>query len=399
MTRLLPALHLRPASRAPRGFTLIEMMSGLAISSIIVLAVLAAFVGIQGAVQADSNTKIAVESTRLSTSYLERVVRMAGYGIDPRFAFDFTGDKDNVVGADPAFQTDDLAFRYRDPAFLRRGSLGTGDLNLTFEGVGALGKLGVKMKKDQPLLISCSGAQSWWVGKLTADKDESTTTVSLQAYGAPFDSTPPTCMRDVSTDSAAYVFMLHELRIRIANFAGHSYLVAYHGLGDTAANTVFDPIAANVDFFKVEYVMNRPQSNSTCCAALAPIDDAAGNWILGDSDSDAVTVPAPSASPPLYDTAYDDPLRYNAHPANIRQVQLTIGVRGDSTKKTGTFGSVGSSSDEVTVEGEEVSGLPKEFYRTSVRTSIRVPNLSSRSFFVPTLKDPASTESLNVWGG
>src|SRR5918996_1501882 len=98
------------------GFTLIELMTGLAVSSIVLLGVAAAVIGQSRAYEVNVRTREAVSSARRGLDYIESKVRLAGYGIHPQFAFELTGN-DNVNGPDT------LVVRYRDPMFRRRGTL------------------------------------------------------------------------------------------------------------------------------------------------------------------------------------------------------------------------------------------------------------------------------------
>ena len=115
---------MKRARRHAQGFTLIELIVGFAVGAIVLGAIAASIIAMNSVFQANSVTKTTVEAGRASLSYLERTLPRAGYGIPPQFAFDFgliagVAAKDNDV--QPTFVTDDLAYRYRDPTFLRMG--------------------------------------------------------------------------------------------------------------------------------------------------------------------------------------------------------------------------------------------------------------------------------------
>jgi type IV pilus assembly protein PilW len=73
----------------PRGFTLIELLVGAVTTTIILSAVAVTIMGVQASYQTESRIKVAVESLRTATNFIEQRMRMAGYGVEPRIAFDF----------------------------------------------------------------------------------------------------------------------------------------------------------------------------------------------------------------------------------------------------------------------------------------------------------------------
>ncbi|WP_257462642.1 PilW family protein [Archangium lipolyticum] len=391
-----------PLAHAPRGFTLVELLVGAATTTIILAAVAAAFVGVQGAFQRESRVKVAVEGLRTATGFIEQRLRMAGYGVEPRFAFDFNGDalpsgaKSNHVlafgGSVPNSVTDDLAFRYRDAAWMRRGHLaGTTvvleDTKSTF---------GMSFSKGQRLLVSCVGGKDYVVMRAgesgvsgegnTASNfilDEALSTVPIDAP----------CLTRAGNNSP-YLMLIHELRIRIVDLDGRPFLMAFQGLDELDMSSAV-PLAADVESFQVAYVMNRPAPGSPNAGAQ-PVDFSSpvSNWVLGDIGSaDADRVPDPDTAPvPLFKLPYEDPARYNRHPANIRAVRLSIGIRSTSPEPNGR-----RAFERVELEDSGEAGPADGYYRTNMTTTVRVPNMLSRSTFNPPVGDESS--GLNVWGG
>ncbi|MGZ3461593.1 MAG: PilW family protein, partial [Archangium sp.] len=342
--------------------------------------------------------KVAVEGLRTATDFIEQRLRMAGYGVDPRFAFDFnaavlpSGAKANysiVYGQGvPTTITDDLAFRYRDPAWLRRGNYASGiqlQTGTTF---------GMNFLAGQRFIVSCQGGKDYLVVKATGavSKDASsaagfTVDTALSSVAA-----SASCLSKTG-DSLPYVLLLHEMRIRIVDMGGRPFLVAFQGL-DSVDPTNAIPLAADVESFQVAYVMNRP-SPSSPNAGVAAVDSSSSvpNWVLGDAGSaSADRFPDAAAQAPLYSTPYDDATRYNRHPANIRAVRVSLSVRSTSpeSSKRRAFG-------RVDLEDSGESAIADGYYRTNMTTTVRVPNLLSRSAFNPPVggDDPAG----NVWGG
>jgi type IV pilus assembly protein PilW len=388
-----------PSGRA-HGFTLLEMMVSSVIMVLVLGGIAATFIATQRSYQHESQVKMATENARQANAYLDRLVKMAGYGLDPRFAFDFgtfggTLVKDNAVVPMPAgvppVVTDDLAFRYRNPGYLRRGSLNGNTLTLS----GAPNTLGVPIKTGQPVLIACRGGNNYLVARAAANTVAGSTTLGLIDHGPPFDGSnglpllagAPGCATD--QNNPAFVMLIHEVRVRVISRGTpgtplRSFLVVFNSHADPANNTDFDPIAADVESFQVAYVMNRDP------AAVSPAYSPGGNWILGDAENQ---LPDRTALAPLMESPYTDPNRYTAHPANIRQVRVSVVARSQRTP-------VRAPTDPFAVENFTPASLLFDgYYRSTTLSSVRLPNMLSRSFFTPPLREPVDTRDLNYSGG
>ncbi|HEY8205870.1 MAG TPA: prepilin-type N-terminal cleavage/methylation domain-containing protein [Myxococcaceae bacterium] len=404
---------MRRTSQA-RGFTLIELLTSVVVLVLVLATVAATFTGVQRTYQLQAQVKSAVEGARASSTYLNHLVNLAGYGIDPVYAFDFQTlglpglTKDNAPGV---FPTDDLAFRYRDPAYMRRGAMNAAGNTLTLDG-GA--QFGIPLKDKTPLIIACKGAREAFVGYTNGAVLATATSANVQTSATPPFNAPPLsvatpCMKGVSGLNAAYVMLLHEVRIRVVGLGNPArpYLVVFHNLAapDPLVNTDFDPIAADVENFQIAYMMNRPIPNGLF-TAQAPVDQASAgpqnpNWVLGDSGSDpAEVVPNAATAPvPTYDVGYDAQARYNNHPANIRAVRLTAVLR--STRPiTNVREAIGIRRFDVENWLAPVPSPVDYFYRTTSVTTVRVPNMASRSAFNPFIKELVGDDpELNIGGG
>jgi type IV pilus assembly protein PilW len=121
------------------------------------------------------------------------------------------------------------------------------------------------------------------------------------------------------------------------------------------------------------------------------------NWILGDVNSADTNRHPPQRNPlqkePRYGDPYDDAIRYANHPANIRAVRVAISVRSATPEPNGRRG---FGREDLEDSGEFAP--PDGYYRTNMTTTVRVPNLLSRSGFNPPVGalHPAGS---NVWGG
>jgi type IV pilus assembly protein PilW len=386
--------------RQPRGFTLVELMVSTVVLVIAAAAISMAFIFAQRAMQNEAQIKSAVEGARLSVGYLERTLRLAGYGLDPQHAFDFSTanltdvgtTKDNFTPAGGAqFTTDDLAFRYRNPSWLRRGFLDAAATTTTLNLVDTT-TFGVPLKEGQPIIVACRGGVDYAVFRTTAAVDSDDDSVGITEYGAPFQTNTSNCFVDNDANPELYVMLMHEVRVRVVDLGGRPFLVVFNNLdAPNDANQDFDPIAADVENFQVAYLMNRPRPG-----VVADEVDLAGNknWILGDAADEAV--PDPTAAAPLFVASYSDPVRFNAHPANIRAVRVNIVAR---SRRGGDDGVAFRDAPLAVENSTPASNLTDGFYRTLHTSTVRTGNMASRSFFTPALRKSGETLDFNYTGG
>lgn len=383
--------------RARRGgFTLIELIVGLAVGAIVLAAIAASIVAMNGVFQANGTTKTTVESGRASLSYLERTLPKAGYGIPPQFAFDFgliagVTAKDNQLGPASAFVTDDLAYRYRDPTYMRFGSIDSGLGTITLEGGDTFG---INMKAGQTLMVSCIGSAQKFVMVRTvgtvAPGDPST---SVAVYGAPFPTANDGCLQGTGA-SAAFVMLVHEMRVRVVPLPPNNrpFLIVSHNMVDLSD---FDVLAADVENFQVAYMMNQP---SPLLSPAPPVVDTgpAPNWVLGDDPAVTPELPNPGATLAAYSDSYSVPARFNAHPANIRGVRISVTLKSKSPMPNQQIGSF----PKETVGNFTVAGAPDAFYRLTLTSQAMTPNMASRGLITPSYADALDpNDRRNKWGG
>ncbi len=93
--------------RTPRGFTLLELMVGATLSLLVIGAVTAAFLSQNRAFVALDLNRVAADASRDAFLDMEPSIRRAGFGLDPRYAFDFAyyacpaaNCRDSITGPD-----------------------------------------------------------------------------------------------------------------------------------------------------------------------------------------------------------------------------------------------------------------------------------------------------------
>lgn len=393
---------MRASSR--RGFTLLELMIGIGVSSIVLVAIAATVIAMNGVFQSNAATKSTVEDSRSSLAYLERVLPMAGYGVPPPEVWDFgtTGPvsvKDNDV--QPTHVTDDLAFRYRDPSYLRRGTIDAAAGTVTFVNAATSlpDNVGINVKVGQVFMVACPAASGQFlVVKATATAVVADTALSVQVYGAPFPTVNDDCLR--ASSSAAYIMLIHEKRIRVLALGGRPYLVVLHNFVNLLD---YDVLAADVENFQVSYVMNQPSPNVLPAPPVVDSGAAAPNWVFADQPG-LTDLPNPGAPAPSYKDSYTlaritvppeaFSRRFNAHPANIRAVRIGLTLKSQRpmpNKQKNAFpaDSLGNYTSPVVID---------EFYRISLSTQVNIPNMAARAMMTPPMATVVGDNN-NKWGG
>lgn len=399
---------------APRhrrsGFTLAELLVGLVVTSIVMTATTATFIGVQRSYQAETEVKTITENGRGTLLFLERVLPLAGYGLDPRLAFDVAGTvaRDNqdvqgvtftpaqaaLPGAAGTIVTDDLAFRFRDPAFLRAGRLNPGHSQLTVDSA-----IGLALPVGKLLMVGCRGGADNAFVRVTVASNPTATTVAVANATGPFLSTAGDCLTAAGAATSPWVFLVQEHRLRIVNLGGRPWLVSFRDLGASVTDLSqdnFDPIAPDVEAFQVAFGMNRARPGLSCCQAAI---DTGGNtnFVVGDAPLETFFAQPGGVlgTAPDYRTGYDRPERFAAHPANIRSVHLAVVLR--SSRRSPEGRAQVQTGDLFNYDGP--APALDGFRRSLFHTVINTPNLLSRSGFMPSLRSAADLRDLNSWGG
>ncbi len=436
-----------------RGFTLIEALISAAIMSVILAGVGAVVVGTQTAVATQFESKSATEGTSVTMGYLDRTMRLAGYGIDPALAFNFsvaglppaTGltAKDNFSthtntdNLTPGFDTDDLAFRYRDPSYSRRAAVAGGGGTVSLALTTALGQ---NLDDKQLMMVMCgSDPSSSIYGRVSGAAGPGSTSLTLTNAGdteiANIPVALPGCMLQ-SGPLAPFVMIVHEVRLRVVLLGPAAnrtpYLVAFRNfrtVDPLNADARFDPIVPNVESFQVGYQMNTVPGGQVCCneagfeaccAATGPgplgpcctkpmfvmsnnrndglLGDGLG-WVSADGTAGGPVVndrPDPTLTAPNYQNDAVSPPRFTTHPANIRAVRVSLVLRSArplaSRRKASHPLGVPAEAYSGTVQLENFNyALPADavspefykFFRVASTQTFRTPSMGTRFPFIP----------------
>lgn len=378
------------------GFTLVELLISSTITIMAIALALSMFSGQQSALRRQDLMRGNAEAARDALLEMESALRRAGYGIDPRYAFDFGSYRCASPGQcrDRIDGPDELVFVSRDPNYRWTSAAGGRGrmFNLVSHASGAFvleessaGTAPKILHKGRVLLAFCNDGSEMSMQTVSATTEVNEGgSVTLVPLLSPVADDP---YRDPNIDTAAcfhsgtaLIFLVDRHRYAIQVFDGVSYLVLDTGLdldddGSTPAEGDDDdllPVTAGVDDLQVAYLLDSSPGFT------APDSDA--NWIVGDTAGVGEEMD-PTAAAPDYRTALNDASRFNLHPANVRGVRLSLGLHSSvpDTSQAQTW-----RGDPLRLLENRTSGLSSlgRFRRSTARSTVTLRNLESRSPFI-----------------
>ncbi len=166
------------ARARPAGFSLVELMIALVISAVVIAGALSLLTAQQQLYQRSSGERSLQDMARIALDQLSTDLRLAGYGIDPGFAFDFgplnnvsqdrlpAGQLARVAGyactnpvacRDSTAGPDEVVLHYRDPSFFH-----TLTAQATAGSISVNGPLVNPIQQGQILAEVCYGGDMVW---------------------------------------------------------------------------------------------------------------------------------------------------------------------------------------------------------------------------------------------
>ncbi|MCA1829262.1 MAG: PilW family protein [Myxococcales bacterium] len=423
-----------------RGFTLIEVMVGAAVAILVIGVVMATFLSQQRSMQTLDLSREASNAGRDALLSLQGTIGRAGYGIDPRYAFDLRSyNCSSYTGATTATNAcrdkidgpDQLVFVERDPNYYWSGTptstvQGCDDATAPCFGhawqvlntftttspyqVQINARTNDKFPIGQVVQIVCAKGANPTMGTVSAVTGSPPGVVTLTLkdpiannhYTDNIQGASGTALHDACFDQPGKtLFLVNRYRYFVMSLvpqqaagtgtpAAEPWLMLdrgldYNGNGTTPEGTTGDtadliPIARGVEGFQVSYLL-KPANTSP---PNAP--DSNGNWIIGDAPG-VLEEPDPGATAPLQNTPDTDTSRFTMHPANIRGVRLRLTIRSvlkDLSAGTTFAGDPAVPAGLTAIEnrnnfgGVTLGGYRRYFSSVAVAT----PNLNSKDPFI-----------------
>lgn len=402
--------------RAPlrrRGYTLVELLVGTAIGAVVLTGIGLVFVSQASQYQAHASRRAVQSSVRQAMGFVERHVRNAGYGVDPDRAILAYDSFDAGSNARGVGFPDGITVHARDLYFRRRATeVGTDFLRFDAE-------LQRTLRKGEILLVLCPGAVRYayvTVGETAPAKSFS---VKLDTTPAPVDSPmgpPGALFRELKTLEEEPCFHDTEPPVVVRVERSSFYVTAFDDDGDpaTTGTTPYlmlhrgvdinddgtvdgadaTPLAVGIEQFQVAYILN---TLGDAPPPLVGVNDDDVPW------GETWHIATPEIERPRLEDAYSSPRRLGSHPANIRQVRLTLvarSTRGDTQRPgddvltpgaTSTGSSALPDAPPTWRQLENLGTAPASafdprgggFSRAVLRGSIAPKNLLMRSQFTP----------------
>ncbi|WP_164007896.1 PilW family protein [Pyxidicoccus trucidator] len=352
--------------RSRRGFTLMEMLVGTTVAMLTVTAVAAAFIAFTRNVYTQEGIRGGQAGLRSALHDLTRQLRMAGYGLEPAYAF---GVPDGWAGSGPN-ASDRLVVRSRDLMFsaavLHEGA-STGGVRVA--------SLPVSLRRGQVLQVVCPGAMRWGYARLSEDVAAANgpTMLSLERptgtfpdLGAVFDEP---CF-DGAPGLPARVFKVdvHDYSVQLVDEDSdpatpeRPYLFRAHGLG-MRPDALGEPVAEGIESLRVTFLRESGE-------AFVP------RWNVAHP-------------PPEYETPTGSPLRRNDNPANVRAVRLRLVAR--ATRADSVLREAGLEANIPSLPGETTLPAPAGYRRFLYETTVLPRNLRSTELPMPSYSQDTTT--------
>jgi len=415
-------------SAPAKGFTLIEVMVGAAVALVVIGIVTSTFLSQQRSMQALDLSREASNGARDAMLSMQETIGRAGYGIDPRFAFDLrnyncpawtaaTPCRDSITGPDEiVFVTRDARYYWAgNPSNTIQGcdpsATCTGHawqvLGFDANHVTVNANANDTFLKGQVVEFACAKGGSPTMGQVAATAKAAAAgalqiTLETAVAGNPYKTNLGAghdgcydgsgAAPNANAAPGTSLFFVERYRYHVATVNGEPWLMLDRGLdfnqnGITpealAAGTPDTsdeiPIARGVEDLQIAYLL-RPSTTGIA----AP--DNGSDWVVGDTEG-ALEEPDPTAVAPLQATADTDAARFTLHPANVRAVRVHITVRsirrdvvqpatwqGDLAVPAGTTG-IENRNDFTAI----ALGRYRRFFSSVV---VGAPNLGSKDPFI-----------------
>jgi type IV pilus assembly protein PilW len=387
-----------------RGFSLLEVLTASAVSLVAVAAASQALVGQYTALQSRDLSRTANGAAREATQFLDSTLRMTGFGVDPRWAIDFSYRCATQPCRDSATASDELVVVSRDPRYrylaegegtcanvggcfsgnawpITAATTGPASLTVTFQP-------GTSLEAGRVVLALCAGGQSPVMLTLAAP-------VSLSGASPPSDvvlnrfSGDPALgpyndtgsLRACHGQPGAALFLVDRSRFFVQTLDGTPWLMLDTGRdldGDgilpPADQDDLIPVSKNVVDLQVAYALD-------ACTGVASGPDSDGDWIIGNAKG-AREEPLLNTNPaaPIYGTASTDPSRCTLNPANVRALRLTLRLRSDKADQARGAGWTG---DQLVNAENRTGNLNVPGYRLfTTQLDVTLRNMNSTASFI-----------------
>nr|AYM52349.1 prepilin-type N-terminal cleavage/methylation domain protein [Hyalangium minutum] len=433
-----------------RGFTLLELLVGAAVGAVVLVGISMTFISQARQYQVHASRRGVQANARQALAFMGRHLRAAGYGINPDRAIISWDSYDAATNQQAPGFPDAFAVHFRDELFRRRAQTVAPNL-ISLRAAEPL-KPGQELRRGQILLIICERDPTFQ--DPSVDENPPHVFVTVGDYvgegetDIPLDNAPVAAADDRPTrrpgrlfheQSAVpglghpcfgrvspHVLMVHRAAFYVAMFTHPTtgerkpYLMMHKGLDMPSASNpegdgVIDendavPVAEGIEQLQLAYVLDTNKKDNDQTPLILGVNGPMGPTHFGENweQIDLATLPHGW----FFNVGFGakDPfemakLRNMDHPANIRQVRMTVvsrssvpdqGYAGDNllAKPSGATYADGAQLPNGTVPWRHLENLEQPpaaaftpsgggFYRMLLRESITPKNLLLNRQFAP----------------
>ncbi|HEX8703317.1 MAG TPA: prepilin-type N-terminal cleavage/methylation domain-containing protein [Myxococcaceae bacterium] len=407
-----------------RGFTLVELLIGAAVGAIVLLGISMTFIAQAQQYQAHASRRAIQASARQALVFMERKLRLAGYGVHPDRAVLAYDSYDVVSDSAVPGYPDAVVLHARDPLF-RRPVQAVSSTQITLPATAPLEE---PLRRGQILLLLCPQVTEYAfvtvsdylpAGTLTLPLDQ---TVPASAPNSPtrgpgrlfrehanLDSPCFDSATVVKIDRSAFYVAMFDDDGDAATGGRTPYLMMHQGLdmpsslslegdGVIDANDAV-PVAEGIEQFQAAYILN--SNTPTGQPLIRGVNESPMMAATHYGEQWEAIDPAHLPALWFFDPAIasSDARRMADHPANIRQVRLTVVARstvpdqqisGDDLLTSTT----GATLPDGTLPWRQLENLGTPgspdftpagggYYRVILRESVTPKNLLMNAQFPP----------------
>jgi type IV pilus assembly protein PilW len=407
-----------------RGFTLIEALVSMAIAAIVISGVVATANLQTQSSAVGTRQRMAQVAGRNALLYMEQRIALAGFGIDPVFAFDFTRAVTPCpaelapCSRDSQTNSDELVFYARNPAYWVPLDTSHDPAGAAWRIVGTSAndvtvsaRAGDTFRLGQVVLEICSGGAFYAYATIAANVPAlaaaGNQVLSLKAVDAtdPFRrqdlSAPPATGASCFSGGTARLFLVDRYRFHVRPVATDGgglvpYLMLGTGTDQNLDGTIDEDdelvIAEGVENLQVGYLFANPALPTQVAGVTGPITYVSAAAGMTTVANHITTTLFPGANPAtgqsvyssssFYGISFDSPVpaaRLTDHQVNIRAVQFSLVTRSPGTDRSSpgdTFLPLNMTSQPAWITSRQVGGRDG-YQRALLESTVQAPNMLS----------------------
>jgi type IV pilus assembly protein PilW len=351
-----------------RGFTLVELLVGAAVGAVVLVGISLTFISQAQQYQAHASRRALQANARQGLAFMGRQVRLAGYGVNPDRAILAYDSYNAVADATLTGYPDALVLHSRDPLFRRVVSTATPDTIVLQTDATTPDRtpLSRDLMRGQILLLVC-GHEAGGTSEnpqhafvtVGAPTPAGTATITLENIAPTAAPNSPTARpgrlfheqallaQPCFSDGTAQVVKINRSAFYLDLFPDGTlmtpYLMLHQGLDVNGDGTINRddavPVAEGLEQLQVAYILHTNDDDPPTIRGVTGAMPPTHYGELWEEIAPTTLEPGWFFNPNNKFSSTDlDNMREMDHPANIRQVRLTLVARSSLPSQGGYAG-------------------------------------------------------------